>query len=94
MATVVKMCDMPAKIAATVFEMLNDSVRLEQKQLTSVIITDIEPNKLTYPEGWYYAKGCFRNKSTSTTGLYEELIMLKSNGDFWEDFAKYCTLND
>ena len=43
------------------------------------------------PEGWYYAKGSLRNKHTSTTGLYEEILMLKSNGNWWEDTALYCT---
>ena len=95
MAKTVKMCDMNKVIAAKVFEMLNGSeVRLVKKRswFNVELITDIEPKYLTYPEGWYYAKGCFRNKHMSTSGIYEEIPMLKSNGDSWKKDALYCTL--
>lgn len=95
MATTVKMCDMSKYIAATVFEMLNyGNVHLKDiKFIGTIIVTDIEPKKLVYPEGWYYAKGSLRNKHTSTTGMYEEIPMVKSNGDSWEEIAHYCTRN-
>ena len=57
-----------------------------------VIITDVEPDQLRYPEGWYYAKGSLRNKHTSTTGIYFEVPMLNSHGQLWEKYARYCTL--
>lgn len=95
MATTVKMCNMSKGIAANVFKMLNGrNVQLkEHGPMGTVIVTDIEPKNLIYPEGWYYAKGSFRNKHTSTTGIYEEVTMLKSNGALWRDTATYSTLD-
>ena len=93
MAKVVKMCDMSECIAVRVFSMLNPGkIKLEDRVFGIAIITDIEPKNLVYPEGWYYAKGTFRNKHTSTTGMYAEVPMLKFSGTFWEDIAKYSTL--
>ena len=94
MAKTVKMCDMSEDIAVEIFRMLNPrkiSVERNQEHLGKVIVTDVEPKDLIYPEGWYYAKGTFRNKHTSSTGVYSEVYMKKSNGDFWMDIAKYCT---
>ena len=57
----VKMCDLPARIAALVFKSLNYG-KLElyiDGCGNRYIITDVEPMRLTYPEGWYYAKGVF-----------------------------------
>lgn len=96
MATTVKMCNMSKGIATKVFKMLNGSnvhLRETQGYFGTIIVTDIEPKNLVYPEGWYYAKGSLRNKHTSTTGIYEEVRMEKSNGDGWEDSATYCTLD-
>lgn len=96
MANVVKMCDMKVEIAAKVFEMLNHGkVKVDRGNWLgdrANIKTDVEPKLLIYPEGWYYAKGSFRNKHTSTTGLYEEMRMVKSNGESWRNTAPYCTL--
>lgn len=93
MATTVKMCDMSKDIAATVFKMLNyGKVHLKDHNFFGkIIVTDIEPKNLVYPEGWYYGKGSLRNKHNSTTGMYEEIPMVKSNGDSWEEIARYCT---
>lgn len=94
MAEVVKMCDMSKGIAAQVFKMLNyGKVSLKETYgyFGTIIITDVEPKNLVYPEGWYYGKGSLRNKHTSSTGLYEEIRMEKSNGDAWGDIAQYCT---
>ena len=94
MAKVVKACDYPLEVALKVLEMLNPRVStvwthgVERR----AVITDTEPKDLTYPEGWYYAKGNFRNKHTSTTGIYAEVPMMKSDGTDWQDIAKYCTL--
>jgi len=96
MAKTVKMCDMNKAIASRVFQMLNGSnVRLKEtySYFGTIIVTDIEPKDLVYPEGWYYAKGALRNKHTSTTGSYDEIRMVKSNGVAWEDIANYCTLD-
>ena len=92
-----KMCDMSCLIAAKVFEMLNyGKVKLENERspFRVRIITDVEPKGPIYPEGWYYGKGCFRNKHLSTTGIYEEVTMVKSNGNLWRESAHYCTIYD
>ncbi len=94
--TTVKMCDMPREIVIKAFKMLNgDNVELKERSgiFGTVIITDIEPKDLVYPEGWYYAKGALRNKHTSTNGFYEEIRMETSDGESWADKgANYCTL--
>ena len=95
MARVIKMCDMPVAIAVRVFESLNpEKVKVNVNPLTdsATITTDTEPKDLVYPEGWYYAKGCFRNKHTSTTGLYSEIEMLTKSNIGWREKATYCTL--
>jgi hypothetical protein len=96
MAKTVEMCNMDILIAMEVFAKLNaGKVRVRERWGTpdTVIITDIEPSQLVYPEGWYYAKGSFQNKNTSTTGGYCQVHMQKSNGKSWADLAKYCTLH-
>jgi hypothetical protein len=96
MAEIVKMCDMSKDIASMVFKLLNGSkVHLKDTNscVGTIIVTDVEPKHLVYPEGWYYAKGYFRNKHTSTTGFYEEVLMTKSNGKNWSETAHYCTLD-
>ena len=96
MAKTVKMCDMNKAIATQVFKMLNgDKVRLKEtfSYFGTIIVTDIEPKDLVYPEGWYFAKGWFRNKHTSSTGRYDEVLMMKSNGACWGDIVNYCTLD-
>ena len=95
MAKTIKMCDMPLEIAVTVFQMLNPD-RVKIKPITRLnsrlwILTDVEPKDLIFPEGWYYAKGAFRNKHMSTTGIYEEAQMLTTKGDSWKNIATYCT---
>ena len=90
-ARVIKMCDMPIEVALKVFTMLNSGkVRVIGNRF--FVITDEEPKNLVFPEGWYYAKGSFRNKHKSTTGMYEEAMMKKSSGEFWKNSANYCTL--
>ena len=94
MATVVKMCDMDLHIATKVFEALNPGkVKIVNTPFTTFILTDIEPKDLVYPEGWYYAKGYFRNKHMSTTGLYSEVSMRTEGGASWSEKARYCTLD-
>lgn len=95
MAKTVKSCDFNGTIATKVFEMLNPSyvrVKINVPFYGRAIVTDVEPKDLVYPEGWYYAKGFFRNKHTSSTGAYDEILMLKSNGKLWGNIATYCTL--
>ncbi len=96
MAKTIKTCDLSGNIAAFLFQKLNgDNVKLKTYAGYNVlvIVTDIEPQNLVYPEGWYYAKGCFRNKGNTTSGVYEEVIMIDSKGNDWADMAKYSTRN-
>lgn len=93
-ARTVKMCDMSRGIAVEVFKMLNqEKVKTEEtySYWGTVIVTDVEPMNLIYPEGWYYANGFFRNKHTSSTGKYDEICMIKQNGECWKNYARYCT---
>ena len=95
MGKIVKMCDMDSSIAVKVFEMLNPGqikVKLNIYGEPIGIVTDTEPRILVYPEGWYYAKGSFRNKHMSSTGWYCEIRMEMGNGTPWYEIAKYCTL--
>ena len=96
MTKVVKMCDMSKEIAARIFEMLNPKkVSIKEGYFHGMmIVTDIEPKDLVYPEGWYYAKGNFTNKHNSTTGVYGRILMVKSNGKSWDDFAAYSTQDE
>ena len=93
-AKTVKMCDMSIAVATKVFEMLNNG-KLQAKFINAryFIVTDVEPKDLTYPEGWYYAKGSFRNKHMSTTGMYGEAYMQTSDGTLWIEKVNYCTLD-
>jgi hypothetical protein len=89
-----KMCDMNKNIAAKVFVLLNNN-RISIDNIDNMrmfLITDTEPKDLLYPEGWYYAKGRFTNKHNTSTGLYEEIYMMKSSGESWQQSATYCTL--
>lgn len=92
MAEVVKTRDLNGELAGMLFELLNYGVvKYSRTGCYKLITTDTEPSKLRYPEGWYYGKGCFRNKHESTTGIYDEVPMVTSSGDYWGDIAKYCT---
>ena len=93
MSITIKSRDLPGNIAVKVFEMLNPEVKIENMNGQQIIITDVEPNKLIYPEGWYYAKGRYRNKHQSSSGNYSEIYMLTSDHELWGDIVKYCTLS-
>lgn len=88
----VKTADLAASLAANLFAALNpmevEYMRyhpFNQMALPTagVIITDANPEDLYYPEGWYFAKGNFRNKHNTTSGKYEEIPMLKHDGTPW-----------
>lgn len=97
MAKTVKMCDLKAEVAAAVFVALNEEhVTMHHKEYDytqTYLVSDVPPAKLTYPDGWYFAKRHFRNKHQSTTGFYEELPMFKDKDrkEYWEG---PCTLDD
>ena len=97
MAKVVKMCDMNRDTIANVFVALNSGkmeysyasdIKLEIPITGVVLVTDFEPKELAYPEGWGYENGVFCNKYKDfRTSIY----MVRRNGKFWADTAKYCT---
>lgn len=93
-AETVKMADMDANIAATVFMKLNpmvvavlkegfcdgaDDSLSASKTYYTTIVTDVEPKDLVYPEGWYYDHGSFTNRATSSDGFYTEIRMIKES---------------
>ena len=84
----VKFAEVSCEVAATAFAMLNPGrVSYEEKigefGAYKALVTDTNPEELTYPEGWSFSKGCFTNKHNSTIGLYTALVITKSNGDTW-----------
>ena len=92
MARTVRTADLSGTAAANLFAILNPGEVEYLKQhpfnfanipTTGIIITDTNPKKLFYPEGWYFAKGNFRNKHNSSSGRYDEVPMLKSDGTPW-----------
>ena len=86
---VVKMCDMPITIAVKVFAMLNPGkVKIARKHYNTwwedfYCITDTQPDKLVYPEGWYFSKEGFCNKNKSSNGRYEVAPMVNSSLKHW-----------
>ena len=88
---IVKTCDLSAEVAARLFVMLNsEDVYLVKAGSRIEIYTEKSPLDLRYPEGWYYGKGCFRNKHESTTGSYSEVTMRLPSGAYWEDIVSTC----
>ena len=89
MAKTVKTADLSGYLAARLFEALNPDVEyliedpFNLSNYNGLIVTDVDPERLVYPEGWYYAKGCLRNKHNSSTGLYEEIPMCRYDGSPW-----------
>lgn len=84
--------DLAASLAANLFAALNpmevEFMRFHpfnqsNHPVKGIIITDADPDTLYYPEGWYFAKGYFRNKKNTSSGEYEEIPMLKSDGTPW-----------
>ena len=77
--------NLPKEIAAQLFVLLNEGdVWIEYEGCEMVLVTDINPKELTYPEGWYFAKECFRNKHNTTLGAYYQVFMQNSKGVLWE----------
>jgi hypothetical protein len=91
MKYVKKMADLDGFTAAKLFDQINgglvkfviDKDGFYGSDDSFVLVTDSDPNELTYPEGWYFAKGVYRNKHNSTTGCYSEVPMFKSTGERW-----------
>ena len=81
----VKTCDLTGEIAAKLFVMLNVGRALIKWREADgkVVATKVPPEQLVYPEGWYYSKGCLRNKHNSTNGIYSEVPLVKMDGTRW-----------
>ena len=92
-AKTIKMCDMDKNIAVKILQMLNPGkITIKAIGTGFAIVTNCEPRILTYPEGWYYAKGAYTNKHKSSSGLYQAVPMMREDGRSWQDIATYCTL--
>ena len=89
MKKAVGMADFPVKLVLIVFKMLNPlSVKVLKDECGRYAIMCFNiPSRLRYPKGWYYEKGCFRNKHNTSTGNYSEILMLLPSGYFWGDFT-------
>lgn len=87
MIKLIQMCDLPIDVAAKLFYYLNDTkIRLIcYGEDISHIITDVHPEELVYPEGWYYNKGSFmkQNLHVKLNSIRIEIPMLKSDGTLW-----------
>lgn len=82
----IKSCDMPKSIIINLFQMLNPkNVTIIEQQWDGfnpkAIVSKVSPAELVYPEGWYFAKGCLRNKHNSSSGLYEEIPIYKPGAE-------------
>lgn len=91
MAKTVLTVDLDARIAGQIFAELNREhvVFLKRDPFYEshqcALISNLDPRELYYPEGWYFAKGTFRNKGNSSTGTYEEVPVyrLGGMGELW-----------
>lgn len=94
-AKTVKMADLGVYIVSEIFRTINsDKVSTMIDTQGLVIITDTEPSKLIYPEGWYYHAGYFCNAGNSSCGIDEKVRMINRNAESWAIHADYCTLDD
>ena len=84
MAKKIKSNNLPGKVAARLFADINKKYVefVEYDYKPSVLKCQIDPNddRLVYPEGWYFGKGCFRNKHQSDSGIYEEFAIVGAAG--------------
>lgn len=94
---IVKSCDLYGETAAKLFSLLNENkVTLKMPDLLCScirIVSKKEPNELVYPEGWFYCNGYLTNKNQSSSGMYDEILMITEDGDPWSEHVNYCTLN-
>lgn len=92
MANMVRSADFPIKLAARILATLNPEAVIYTRldpfdschDVNGTLISYADPNELTYPEGWYFAKGQFRNKHNTTSGLYESMPIHRPRGLLWK----------
>ena len=89
MAKTLNMADLPVGVALKIFKLLNIfAISVKRDDCGNYAVYSLlPPIVLTYPKGWYYAKGCFRNKHNTTSGAYSEIIMLTPDGNSWSEFV-------
>ena len=92
MAHTVKTADLPIRLAAKLFAALNMEnviyVRRDpfcEGSGQCALISSLDPEELIYPEGWYFAKGHFRNKHNTGNYFYDQMPIYCSggNGECW-----------
>lgn len=87
MPNTIKAADLDGGTAARLFADMNlglvGYLTIHGNYPYGILITDVDPANLAYPEGWYFAKGSFRNKHNSSSGIYAEVPMQKSDGSPW-----------
>ena len=82
----VKSRDLGREDAVELLSLLNpDKVRLLERYGEEVIISDDDPGVLTYPGGWHFSKGYFRNWYEESDDRYIGVPMLDSKGRKWEN---------
>lgn len=92
MAHTVKPADFSIRLAAKILAALNPETviytRLDPFDAchgaNGTLVSYVDPNELIYPEGWYFAKGEFRNKHNSTTGIYDSMPIHQPRGLLWK----------
>lgn len=78
------MADLPINIVVRIFSELNrGKLIIVSGYEQETIITDTNPQDLTYPEGWYFQNGVFTNKYNTSTGRYSEAKIVNNAGKTW-----------
>jgi|GEM_PF-794511 hypothetical protein len=79
---IVPTSDLPIVAAATAFIGLNRdediSVSLDKDLGQNILVTSTNPAGMLFPEGWYVAKSCFRNKHHTAKRYYDEMYICKT----------------
>ena len=90
------MSDAPINVAIDVLCAFNQGkVRgVNHPILGLVVMTDVDPNELVYPEGWQYKDGCYCNKHDIATGLYEEVLVLKPTDKRWKQQIRHRIVSE
>lgn len=109
MAKIIDMHNMSAKMAARVLQALNggeENVEIRWHRSSTnksfnhvghpvclTIVTDISPEDLNYPEGWYFEEGCLCNRRYTTNITYSEVYMEKFDGTPWNGLVDCVDAN-
>ena len=88
MVKLIRTADLSARTAAQLMTSINPGIEYVPNNPfchdnVGAIITETHPRDLIYPEGWYFSKGNFRNKHNTSSGVYEEIPMIRRDGSQW-----------